>query len=55
MLSIQEIEKYLDGIKIEMLSLEELEHYTNIIIAIENKKLDDAQRKQLNKKVLKGC
>lgn len=49
-MSIEKIEEYLDGINIEMLSLEELEHFTNIIIAIEKKKLDDAQRKQFNKK-----
>ena len=47
-MSIEKIEEYLDGINIEMLSLEELEHFTNIIIAIEKKKLDDAQQKQFN-------
>ena len=41
---LEEIENYIYSIKIEMLSMEELEHLTKTIIAIENKKLDDLER-----------
>lgn len=43
---IEEIENYLYSINIEMLSLEELEHLTKTIIAIEEKKLNDLERKE---------
>ena len=44
---LEKIETYLEGIDIEMLSMEEMEHYTKTIIAIETKKLDDLMRKNL--------
>ena len=43
---LEEIENYIYSIKIEMLSMEELEHLTKTIIAIENKKLDDLERNE---------
>lgn len=47
-MKLKDIENYIDNIDLKELSMQELEHLTNIIIAIENKKLDDAQREQLN-------
>ncbi len=44
---LEKIETYLEGIDIEMLSMEEMEHYTKTLIAIENKKLDDQMRKNM--------
>ncbi len=50
---LEKIEAYLNNINIEVLSMEELEHYTNIFIAIENKRLDDIQRKEILKQISK--
>lgn len=47
-MKLEDIEKYIETIDIEKLSLEELEHYTNIIIAIENQKLDKQLKQKLN-------
>lgn len=47
---LEKIEAYLNGLNIEIMSLEELEHYTKILIAIENKRLEDIQRKEILKK-----
>lgn len=44
---LEKIESYLNTINIEVLSMEELEHYTNILIALEKKRLDDIQRKEI--------
>ena len=45
---LEEIENYLYSINIQMLSMEELEHLTKTIIAIEEKKLNDLERKEKN-------
>ena len=50
---VNKIEDYLNSINIEILSMEELEHYTNILIAIENKRLDDMQRQEILKQLSK--
>lgn len=42
---LEKIEKYLNTIDITLLSMEELEHYTNILLAIEKKKLEETQKK----------
>lgn len=44
---LEKIEEYLKTINIELLSMEELEHYTKIFIAIENKRLDDIQKNEI--------
>ena len=44
---LEDIENYLYSINIQMLSMEELEHLTKTIIAIENKKLDDLEREKM--------
>ena len=51
MLSLEKIEEYLDGVNIDSLSMEELEHYTNIVIAIDNKKLDNLQRTKIEEEL----
>lgn len=50
---LEKIEEYLNGLNIEIMSLEELEHYTKILIAIENKRLEDIQRKEILKQYTK--
>lgn len=50
---LEKIENYLNSINIETLSMDELEHYTKIFIAIENKRLDDIQRKEILKQISK--
>ena len=46
---LEKIEAYLNSINIEILSMEELEHYTKILIAIENKRLEDMHRTEILK------
>lgn len=46
---LERIEAYLNSINIEVLSMEELEHYTNILIAIENKRFEDMHRTEILK------
>lgn len=50
---LEKIEAYLNSINIEMLSMEELEHYTKILIAIENKRLEDMHRTEILKQFTK--
>ena len=50
---LEKIEAYLNSINIEMLSMEELEHYTKILIAIENKRLEDLHRTEILKQFTK--
>ena len=50
---LEEIENYLHSINIELLSMEELEHYTKILIAIENKRLEDMHRTEILKQFTK--
>lgn len=50
---LEKIEAYLNSINIEVLSMEELEHYTKILIAIENKRLEDMHRTEMLKQYTK--
>ena len=47
---LEDIENYIYTINIQMLSMEELEHLTKILIAIETKKLDDLERERMKEK-----
>lgn len=47
----EKLERYINDVNIEKLTMEELEHYTNIIIALENKKLGDKQKLEFNKNI----
>lgn len=44
---IDKIEEYLNSIDLKLLSMEELEHYTNILIAIEKRRLEEIEFKQI--------
>ena len=48
-MKLEDIEKHINNIDLKELSMQELEHLTNIIISLDNKRLDDLQRNQLNK------
>jgi hypothetical protein len=47
---LEEIENYIYSINIQMLSMEELEHLTKILIALETKKLNDLERERMKEK-----
>lgn len=50
---LEKIESYLEGINFEILTMEELEHYTSILIMLENKHLADKDRNNFQEKLEK--
>lgn len=53
-MTIDKIEEYINDIDISKLTMEELEHYTKIVIAIENKHLSDVERVEILKEFCKS-
>lgn len=51
---IEKIEEYINDIDISKLTMEELEHYTKIVIALENKHLNDVERAEILKELNKS-